>query len=443
MFKLSFLLIGTRAFRSRWYILCLIGALLMAGAVYLAFHAPAGLVVLTGRAVGVVFLFMGLGNLLQFISQMCSVRGVVALVRAVCLMAAGAFAIHWPAHAEDMLAALFCVVFIADGVGRIGVGLLLRLPDLRWRVTYGLVQLAFALAFLAGWPVPLERSVALCVGLIFAFRGWLLLRLGLLFRKLDEDATILHLPMFATRGWYARSPDHAEAATAKAAFPMIVHVWTPAGSADVPHRRLLVDRYIAAVNADGLISTGHASLEMPPSLYISHYPAVEMERSGEDFVGALRSTAENDVPGHFQPSYAEEAAGWCEADGRVEFHNYSPRQLEAFWARYQQDDTYNLTNRNCSVVVAQVLDAALEGALATRWPWLQLLTLLTNPEIWVGALIRARANLGTWTPGLVLDYARTLARIVERREVSRLESLVRFARRLGLAGTASQARPSP
>lgn len=443
MLKLSFLLIGTRAFRERWYILCVVGALLMAGAFYLAFHAPAGLVVLTGRAIGVVFLLMGAGNLLQFFSQIRSVRGAVALARAICLIAAGAFAIHWPAHAEDVLAALFCVVFIADGLGRIGVGLLLRLPDLRWRVTYGSVQLAFALVFLAGWPLPLERSVALCVGLIFAFRGWLLMRLGLLFRKLDEDSTILHLPMFATRGWYARSPDHAEAATATVAFPMIVHVWTPAGSADVPHRRLLLDRYIAAVNADGMISTGHSSLEMPPSLYISHYPAVEMDRSGGDFVGALRSTAENDVPGHFQPSYAEEAAGWCEADGRVEFHNYSPRQLEAFWARYQQDDTYNLTNRNCSVVVAQALDAALEGALATRRPWLQLLTLLTNPEIWVGALIRARANVGTWTPGLVLDYARTLARIVERGEVSRFESLARFARRLGLVGPASRARPSP
>ncbi|TCK19801.1 uncharacterized membrane protein HdeD (DUF308 family) [Ancylobacter aquaticus] len=443
MFKLSFLLIGTRAFRKQWYVLCGIGALLMAGALFLAFHAPAGLVVLTGRAIGVVFLFMGAGNLLLFMREMRSVRGIIALARAICFLATGAVAIHWPARAEDVLAALFCIVFIVDGVGRIAVGLLLRLPDLRWRVMYGSVQLAFALVFLAGWPIPLERSIALCVGLIFAFRGWLLMRLGLLFRQLPEDATILHLPMFSSRGWYERSPDMTDPGVATVAYPMIVHVWTPVGSAEVPHRRLLIDRYVAAVNADGLISTGHASLEMPPSLYISHYPAVEMDRSGGDFVGALRSTSDNDVPGHFQPSYAEEAAGWCEADGRVEFHNYSPRQLQAFWSHYQQDDTYNLTNRNCSVVVAQALDAALEGSLANRYSWLQLLMLLTNPDVWLGALIRARANVGTWTPGLVLDYAHTLARIVERRDVSWFQSLARFARHLGLAGPANRARVSP
>ncbi|WP_428029937.1 HdeD family acid-resistance protein [Ancylobacter sp.] len=406
----------------------------MAGALFLAFHAPAGLVVLTGRAIGVVFLFMGAGNLLRFMSELRSVRGAFALARAVCFLVTGAIAIHWPAHAEDVLAALFCLVFIVDGLGRIGVGLLLRLPDLRWRLLYGSVQLAFAVVFLAGWPLPLERSVALCIGLIFAFRGWLLMRLGLLFRTLDDDATILHLPMFATRGWYDRSPDLADTTGAPTvAHPMVVHVWTPVGSAHVPHRRLLLDRYVAAVGADGMISTGHASLEMLPSLYISHYPAVELDRTGEDFVGALRSTAENDVKGHFQPSYAEEAAGWCEADGRVEFHNFSPRQLQAFWARYQQDDTYNLTNRNCSVVVAQALDAALEGSLATRTPWLQLLMLVANPDVWVAALLRARANLSTWTPGLVLDYAHTLARIVERRDVSWPDSLHRFMQRVGLA----------
>lgn len=436
MLKLSFLLIGTRAFRRQWYVLCGIGLLLIAAGTYLAFHAPADLVVLTGRAVGVVFLLMAAGNLLQFAGAMRSARGLVALSRALCLLAAGAVAIRWPGDAEDVLAALFCVVFIVDGLGRIGVGLLLKLPDLRWRATYGCVQLSFALVFLAGWPVPLERSVALCVALIFAFRGWLLLRLGLLFRKLPEDATILHLPMFASRGWYQRSPDVTEPGLATVAYPMIVHVWTPVGSADVPHRRILIDRYVAAVTADGIISTGHASLEMPPSLYISHYPAVEMDRSGEDFVGALRSTPENDVRGHFQPSYAEEAAGWCEADGRVEFHNYSPRQLEAFWSHYQEDDTYNLANRNCSVVVAQALDAALEGALATRYPWLELVTLMANPDVWLGALIRARAYVGTWTPGLVLDYARTLARIVERHEVSWSESFAGFVQRLGPSGRA-------
>ncbi|MFK8251266.1 HdeD family acid-resistance protein [Ancylobacter terrae] len=435
MLKLSFLLIGARAFRTRWYVLCGAGAVLIAFAIFLAFHAPSDLVVLTGRAVGVVFLFMALGNLWLFTSNRRSVRGLVALAQGLCLLAAGLVAIRWPGGMEHLLATLFCVVFLADGLGRILVGLLLRLPDMRWRMVYGGVQLGFALIFLSGWPVPLERSMALCVGLIFGFRGWLLLRIGLLLRRLPDEATLLHLPMFASRGWYDRSPDLArQGGPETTPSPMIVHVWTPAGSADVPHRRLLIDRYVAAMTADGVISTGHASLEMPPSLYISHYPAVEIDRSGADFVGALRSTPDNDVRGHFQPSYAEEVAGWCEADGRVEFHNYNPRQLELFWASYSQDDTYNLTNRNCSVVVAQALDSALEGVLATRNPWPRLLMLLANPDVWVGALIRARANVGTWTPGLVLDYARTLARLAEHGAFARVGSGAPVAGSLGAAG---------
>ena len=41
------------------------------------------------------------------------------------------------------------------------------------------------------------------------------------------------------------------------------------------------------------------------------------------------------------------------------------------------------------------------------------LALLVNPELWVAAMLRARAKSVTWTPGLVLDYARALGVIVE------------------------------
>ncbi|MGC8200790.1 DUF308 domain-containing protein, partial [Salmonella enterica] len=52
--------------------------------------------------------------------------------------------------------------------------------------------------------------------------------------------------------------------------PLTVHVWTPAGSAKGPARRQpLIDRYIAAVDNQGVISTGHAALEILPELYIS------------------------------------------------------------------------------------------------------------------------------------------------------------------------------
>ena len=81
------------------------------------------------------------------------------------------------------------------------------------------------------------------------------------------------------------------------------------GTADqpAPHRPLL-DRYIAAVDAKGAISTGHAALELPPDMYISHYPAVEIDHSPTDFFHLFRATPDNDVPGRFQPSYAVESA---------------------------------------------------------------------------------------------------------------------------------------
>jgi len=439
MLKLSFLLIGARAFKARWYVVGMIGLALIAIAVLLAFHASDGIVAAAGRVVGFVFIFMGIGNALRFFGRPNIIARMLSLARAMVLIVIGAVVMHWPAHAEYVLAILFCVVFLVDGIGRIGIGLLVHLPDWRWRALYGSVELAFAVLFLTGWPLPLERSIPICIGVIFALRGWMLIRLSLMFRTLEDEAAILSLPMFAARGWYDNAPVLVDKdVPSTVTDPLIVHVWTPVGSAVVSEHRPVVDRYIAAVDANGVISTGHASLEMQPSLYISHYPAVEFDRSSADFVGALRGTAENDVEGRFQPSYAYEAAEWCPSDANVTFRNFNPRQLHAFWAGYRQDNTYNLTNRNCSVVVAQALDAALEGSLATRSPWLQLFILLTNPDIWIGAMLRSRAYLSTWTPGLVLDYAHTMARIVEKQDVPWSESFGRFLRRLRPGGNGTK-----
>jgi hypothetical protein len=59
-------------------------------------------------------------------------------------------------------------------------------------------------------------------------------------------------------------------------------------------------------------------------------------------------------------------AEWCEATAHVVFHRFNAERLRAFWAAYRQETTYNLTNRNCSVVVAMALDTALEGVLGNR-----------------------------------------------------------------------------
>ncbi len=54
--------------------------------------------------------------------------------------------------------------------------------------------------------------------------------------------------------------------------------------------------------------------------------------------------------------------------------------------------------------------------MAGRSPWLRLLRLLVDPDLWLAALVRGRAESMTWTPGFILDYARVLGRIVDRRE---------------------------
>jgi len=147
---------------------------------------------------------------------------------------------------------------------------------------------------------------------------------------------------------------------------------------------------------------------VPPEIYISHYPAAEIDHSPEDFRQLLRATKDNNVPGRFQPSYPIEAAGWCASTAQVVFEHYDSARLRDFWDAYRQDATYNLTNRNCSSSVAAALEAALEGTIGRRRGFGAFLSALVNPELWVAAQLRRHAESMAWTPGLVLDYARAL-----------------------------------
>lgn len=193
---------------------------------------------------------------------------------------------------------------------------------------------------------------------------------------------------------------------------MIVHVWTPVGSSVDPVKAPLVDRWIAAVDRQGTVSTGHSALELPPDLYISHYRIAEQDRTAQEFRQALHAGAHNNVPGRFLPSYRHEVNLWYEATAHVAFRRFNAQRLRRFWEAYRQDATYNLTNRNCSVVVVLALDVALEGVLAhvRLWP---MLALLVHPDIYLATMLRKRARSMTWTPGLVLDYARALKRVTE------------------------------
>lgn len=200
---------------------------------------------------------------------------------------------------------------------------------------------------------------------------------------------------------------------------LIVHVWTPEGSAKqqtLP--RPVINRYIAAVDADGVISTGHAALELPPTLYISLYPAAEIDRSPSEFFNLLKAVEANTVAGKYQPDYPFEANMWCESDRKIHFSTFNATSLTSFWNHYRQTKTYNLIWRNCSSSVAWALEAAMDGALKERCTRGGFVRLLFIPELWIAAQLRKRATNMAWTPGLVLDYTRALHAVVHPTEVS-------------------------
>jgi hypothetical protein len=195
-----------------------------------------------------------------------------------------------------------------------------------------------------------------------------------------------------------------------------VHVWTPASAArQIPlQRRPLIDRYVAAVDAHGVVWTGHVALEASP-VYISLDPAAPIKRSLDE-LRMLHAAPYNNVPGYFQVDYGTDAKLRGSSTQQVRIRNFDAERLQHFWEHYRQDATYNLTRRNCAASVARALEAGLEGAVSRLHgnpDWGLFMTLLLMPELWIAAQIRKRAKTMAWTPGLVLDYSRALNILVD------------------------------
>jgi hypothetical protein len=307
----------------------------------------------------------------------------------------------------------------------------------RWRPALwgGIAEIALAIFFFQPWPSNYAGTVPYCLGLGLAFAGWNMFILanrvrraaanpGLAGERFMEEAET-HPP--AVVEWDGPPTDDEKALT--------VHVWTPVGSAPGETTpRPVINRYIAAVDRDGIISTGHAALESPEGIYISLYPAVLIDRSPDAFARLLRATPDNNVPGEFQKDYLSESAKWCPSTRKVRIRNYSERRLKTFWEDYQQNTAYNLTHRNCSSTVARGLEAALEGSVGRLWQargfWLAIGKLMSTPELWVALQIRKRAETMAWTPGLVLDYARALSMLADPRPTGWFNTLGRALTKL-------------
>jgi uncharacterized membrane protein HdeD (DUF308 family) len=410
--RLALLLLGHQPMRRQWRLMAGFGLIWIALGLAIVTDAADGITVVATETFGWLLVLEGVIALSFRIGA--SAQGArLATVKAIALLLFGLLIVDMPWRNDIANSLLFGVALATDGLLRIAAATVIRFARWRTAMVGGFLELGLAGLAVMDWPVSYEMTVPFCIAVALILTGWAIVRVALLIKGLQPGASLAGLSAFALRGGQAAWHGLPPPAPVRQDEPMWVHVWTPMGAATDPRRRPLIDRYIAAVDGNGVISTGHAALEFPPDGYISHYPAADIDRNPGEFARTLRATGENDVAGRFLPSYTEEIAGWCEADAHVRFRRYDRARLAAFWDAYRRTDVYNLTNRNCSVAVALALDVALEGVLDTRGSWLRFAQLMVHPDLWLAMLLRQQAEAMTWTPGLVLDYARALKRIIE------------------------------
>ncbi len=414
MIRLTLLLLGAEPLRARWRrFLALSGCCAVAGLVFIVDLFDTAIIVTTDL-VGAVLAIEGAATLLR-LAAIGFPNAATQVLRALIFFALGFLVIDVPWDDNILATIVIGAALFLDGAFRLAAAWLVR--SVRWRQEIGVTLVEFVVATLVWlpWPVPHRHTVPFCFGVALLAAAWSLARLGLQLRRMAPGASVTDLPVFAGPNWHARGlvhPSLAQAAAWGNDAAMTVHVWTPVGSAEHARHVLLVDRYIAAMDSNGVISTGHAALSAP-GLYVSLCPSADLDHSPTEFRHLLLAAPENDVEGSFRPSLREEAAAWKPPDREVAFDRYNNAALHAFFDLYRQTPVYNLTSRNCSSTVALSLDAAVEGALGGVALWRVLLRLFTDPAMWLLSMWRARAEAMTWTPGLVLDYAQTLRRVLE------------------------------
>lgn len=319
-----------------------------------------------------------------------------------------------------LLSAMFGFAYFFTGLFVVVSAWVVRFPGWQLVMIWGGIEIFFAFFLFTHH----QATISFFLGFLMIGSGLGCLRIALRARYIRRGTAIFELmrprPMsFKKTGATATNTTASTADTLKQKIDpnsvLTVHIWTPEGSANQrPVPRPIINRYIAAVDADGVISTGHAALELYPYIYISLYPAEDIDRSPSEFFRILKATAANNVPGRFLPDYQTEASEWCDSDRRITFEVYNSASLIAFWEKYRQHPVYNLTYQNCSSSVAYALEAALDGVLSIqkRSSFLGVLSVLCMPELWIAAQIRRRARMMAWTPGLMMDYARALRAIV-------------------------------
>lgn len=429
MLRLLLLLVGARDLKSRWMLLIALGIIgTGSGLVILMDVVADGKLSFPLYILAFVILMEAAVELIgALVAESPANR--IKLVRGGSLIAI-ALLVFGNSGDSKLLSLLFASALLLDGLFRIISTCLIRCRLYGKKVLSGVLELLFSLSIFCDWPFHHHVVIADYFAIMMMHSGISLLIFARQLWLLPVDTSVTTLPMFTSR--CLRSPDggaylHPPFPAAAPETAMRILVWTPVGSARVQKRRRVVDRYLAAIDVERNISTGHAALELPQRLYISHYPLEDIDRDLTKFRSMLRAGEEYDVAGRFVPSLQQEISQWCMPDRWLTLSHYNAQALVNYWQVYSADTRYNLTSRNCSTTVVQALDVAVEGALGVR-----AVGLLINPDFWLLWLVRSRAESMTWTPGLLMDYVWLLQQVLQPVSWRKRIQIVLAQRRLSL-----------
>ncbi|MGA9619290.1 MAG: protease, partial [Serratia proteamaculans] len=295
MIRLIILLLGPQALHGQRRLLMLFGWLWIAvGALMLFDILQDGRSVLALDALAVMLALEGLVAISAALVIGSSASRPV-LLKGLGFLFMAFLMLDVPADDNIVATLVFGSALLLDGAVRIASSTVIQ--HSRWKpvALAGCGEILLSLMIFVGWPAPHRMTVPFCLGVMILLSGWALLRIA---RQLES---------------FALNQNQAPAAPpwVNETLPLTVYVWTPIGSAKDARRRYIVDRYIAAVDAGGNISTGHAALALAPDVYISHYPLNDISHSAQDFRQLLHSGEQNNVDGRFLPGLQQEVAAWC------------------------------------------------------------------------------------------------------------------------------------
>ena len=426
MFRLALIFFGGDLLIKRWTFFVVLGVLAAVCGIVLLYDLIDGVADIAAEVLGAALLIQGLFEVVAGTAH-TRMRRRLQMLRGFAMLVVACLVLDFPWNNSITAGALFSAAFIFNGLLRIGSSWLIRYPSWRQSCVLGFAYLAMALLLLTSWPLPDALNVSFCVGLGLLATGWVLVRGGLKLRRLPPGSALASIELYHNQRYVAlTTTPEAVALKVLPAAPLVVHVWTAVASTNDRIKLPIIERYIVALSRKGNASSGHAALECGPGLYISHHPRDRLRINAQNVLQEARATPENNRPGHWGSSYVEEEAKGRPSTVKIRFRVYSPYYLQAFWAGYRQDDTYNFTHRNCSSVVVQAVDAAMEGVFADKPFWRTLLRLMFHPDMWLAGSVRVRAESLAWSPGLALDYISAVRRITDPRYDLRLHLMRRW-----------------